>query len=92
MTELIRRAYLRAVRTGAPVYGWSTYARLVLDSAPPDTGIGACVIALPTGRIERHTYDASYQLEDGSYGLWRMVGTATVDRHGSVIAAEEIDR
>jgi len=88
MTELIRRAHARAVRNRATGYGWATYARLVLADAIPDAGScgGHYLSVTPTGAVERHTYDPSVQNADGTYGQWRVNGTATVDASGSVIA------
>lgn len=91
MTELIRLAYLRAVRLGAVCYGWTTYARGNLGDTSPDptTCGGTFIAAHPSGRVDRFTYRADLRTDAGAYGLWMLTATATVDTSGAVIAAKE---
>lgn len=85
MPDLIREAYRRAVRTGATVYGWSTYARRVLADSVPDRGTcgGRYITVDSAGAVALYVHDAPAD-------QWRITGRATVDRTGQVIAAEEI--
>lgn len=91
MPELIREAYRRAMRTGAVVYGWSTYARRVLADTMPEHGScgGSFIAAQPTGRVDRYTYRADLRNDAGGFGRWTLTATATVDRSGNVITAKE---